>query len=462
MAEAKHCKVLVVDDERDICRALEFLLSGDGYLVKTASSGEEALELVKKEVFDVVLTDLKMGAVDGIEVLRQTRKLSPETSVIMMTAYGSVETAVEAMKAGALDYIVKPFINEEIRHTVRRAIERMTLRSENLALRQELGRHRKRCKEFVFESPAMGRVFETIEDVTPTRSNVLLLGESGTGKGLVAEIMHCGSPRGEGPFISINCAAIPETLLESELFGYKKGAFTGAASDKKGLIMMAHGGTLFLDEIGDMPPALQAKLLKVLDTGDVTPLGDTRPVHSDIRLLSATNRDLEARVSEGLFREDLYYRINVLEIKIPPLRERREDIPLLALVFLEKLARAEGPESIDATPREITQEALDALTAYGWPGNVRELSNAIERALVVSKGKAIGLLDLPEKIRSAHQKQEGGAAAGLLKEKLLIYEKQVIVQAYEENKRSKEATASALGMDLATLYRKMKKLGIEG
>jgi len=445
-------KILVVDDEKDITRVLEFLLSGEGYLVESALSGEEAIELLRKKDFDIVLTDLKMDKIDGIGVLEEAKRLNPDINVVLMTAYASVESAVDAMKKGASDYIVKPFINEEIRITIRRLLEQSRLRSENIALKRELSQHRKRCKEVVFASEAMQRVFDILENVIPTKSNILLLGESGTGKGLIAEIIHCSSPRISAPFISINCSAIPETLLESELFGYKKGAFTGAVTDKKGLILMADGGTLFLDEIGDMSLTIQAKLLKVLETGEVMPLGDTKPRHSDIRLICATNKDIEKMVKEGSFREDLYYRINVVEIKLPPLRERKEDIPLLIDMFLRRFSAQAGKDI-----KGIDEEAMNALIEYSWPGNIRELANVIERAAVMAHSQMITLDELPQKIKEP-QRVAGGSS---LKEKLLEEERKIILDAYEANRKNKEATASALGIDLATLYRKMKKLGIE-
>lgn len=443
-------KLLVVDDEKDICRALEFLLRGEGYEVTTALSGEEAVEHLKKDSFDVVLTDLRMDKMDGIGVLEEAKRLNPDTPVVLMTAYASVESAVDAMKKGASDYIVKPFINEEIRLTVRRLIEQMELRSENLALRRELSQHRGRCKDLIFTSEAMHGIMDILDSVIPTKSNILLLGESGTGKGLIAETIHCSSPRRDKFFISLNCSAIPESLLESELFGYKRGAFTGAVSDKKGLILMADGGSLFLDEIGDMPVALQAKLLKVLESGEVMPLGETRPKHSDIRLIAATNQDIEKKVKEGTFREDLYYRINVIEITIPPLRQRKEDIPLLAEHFVGKFS-----EQNRKNIKGLTPEAMDVLTGYSWPGNIRELANVMERAVVICNEELIEARCLPQKLSM----EEG--AAHFLKDKINEYERNVIMVSYESHNRNKEATANALGIDLATLYRKMKKLSIE-
>lgn len=447
-----QARVLVVDDEKDILKALEFLLRAEGYDVRTAQEGKEALGLIEQESFNIVLTDLKMPGMDGLRLLEEIKARSPNTTVVLMSAYATVESAVEAMKKGAADYIVKPFINEEIRLTVRRLLEEERLRAENLALKRELSQHRGRCKEIIFISDAMSRLFEMLESVIPTKSNVLLTGESGTGKGLIAEIIHCGSPRSAGPFISINCSAIPEGLLESELFGYRRGAFTGASGDKKGIIELAHEGTLFLDEIGDMPPALQAKLLKVLETGEVMPLGDTRKRHADIRLLSATNQDIEKKMREGSFRDDLYYRLAVFEIRVPPLRERPEDIGPLVDFFLKKYSAANRKPVPD-----VSEEAAQALAGYGWPGNIRELSNAVERAVVLAKDNSITLDDLPERIKSRLE-----AKGSFLKNAMSEYEKTLILQAYGANRKNKEATAQSLGIDLVTLYRKLKRLGIEG
>lgn len=445
-------RILLVDDEKDILRAIEYLLRADGYTVACASAADEALGLLGKGAFDIMLTDLKMPGMDGMHLLEEAKRISPELSVVLMTAYGTVESAVEAMKKGASDYIMKPFINDDIRITVKRLIEQKKLRDENLALRRELAQHRGRSRELIFISESMGRVFETLESIIPTKSNVLLTGESGTGKGVIAEFIHYGSPRRDAPFISINCSAIPEGLLESELFGYRRGAFTGANSDKKGLIELAHPGTLFMDEIGDMPGPLQAKLLKVLESGDVLPLGETRVRHVDIRLISATNKDLDRLIKAGSFREDLYYRLSVFEIRVPPLRERVEDIPPLTNFFIRKYATANKKQI-----KGISPEALEAIARYPWPGNVRELSNVLERAVVLCKDESIGLKDLPDKVVSPH----GGQPASGLKQAMGSLEKEIILKAYEASRHNKEATANSLGIDLATLYRKLKKFGIE-
>lgn len=446
-------KILVVDDEKDICKALSILLSKEGYSVKEAYNGQEALELIKKEAFDLIMTDIKMEKMDGFELLRQVQKISPETPVIMMTAFASVGSAVEAMRAGAADYITKPFINDEIRLTVKRIIEGKKLELENIILRQELSQRRVTFPDIIGSSEPMQHVFAVMEKVIPTKTNILITGESGTGKGLVAQAIHESGPRKDKPFISINCGAIPENLLESELFGHKKGAFTSAVEDKKGLITMANTGTLFLDEIGELPPALQVKLLHVIQSRELTPVGDTRPITVDVRIIAATNADLMQRVKDGRFREDLYYRINVIEIRMPPLRERKDDIPVLIKHYLEIFSKESGKNI-----RDVDYEAMQALLAYDWPGNVRELRNTIERAVVLAEGDVITIHDLPDKIRTIDIE---GVQISTLRQALDGFEREYIRRSLAENKGNKEATAAKLGIDLATLYRKLKKLRIE-
>jgi DNA-binding NtrC family response regulator len=443
-------RILVVDDERDICRALEFLLSREGYKVVTAFNGPDAIKKIEAEEFDLVISDLKMEGMTGLDVLEKALAINPNLIVIIMTAFASVESAVEAMKKGASDYIVKPFINEDVKMTVRRLLEHKTIVMENLILRQQLSQQFG-CKEFVGVSPQIFSIFEMLSKVIPTRSNILILGESGTGKGMIAEVVHCNSQRKDKPFISINCSAIPENLLESELFGYKKGAFTGAASDKKGLITMADQGTLFLDEIGDMPIGLQAKILKVLETGEVLPVGDTKAKFVDVRIIAATNKNLEEQISKGLFREDLFYRLNVIEVKIPPLRERKEDISVLARHFIEKYSR-ENNKKVSG----LADEAMDVLNAYSWPGNIRELRNVIERAVVLASGDKIGLAELSDRIKA----QQGMRSTQGLKDKMDSYESQIIRETLLVHNGNKETAAKELDVDLATLYRKIKKLGI--
>ena len=448
--KADTYKILIVDDERDICRALEFLLSREGYKVVTTHNGQDALKKIESDDFDLLITDLKMEGMDGMEVLERALGMNPHLIVIMMTAFASVESAVTAMKKGASDYIVKPFINEDVKMTVRRLLEHKKVLMENLVLRQQLSQQFG-CKEFVGVSPQIHKVFEVLEKVIPTRSNILILGESGTGKGVIAEIVHGNSQRKDKPFISINCSAIPENLLESELFGYRKGAFTGAASDKKGLITMANQGTLFLDEIGDMPIGLQAKILKVLESGEVMPVGDTKSTYADVRLIAATNKNLEEQIKKGFFREDLYYRLNVIEVTVPALRERKEDIAALARHFAEKFSQENNKKVFD-----ISDETMELLYSYSWPGNIRELRNVIERAVVLANSEKIGSADLPAKIRDQHDSR----SMQTLRDKLEFYEGKIIKDSLRTNDWNKESVARELGVDLATLYRKIKKLGI--
>jgi len=445
--------ILVVDDEKDICKALNFILSKEGYAVKEAYNGEIAIDLIKQENFDIVMTDIKMEKKDGFEVLRETQKISPVTAVIMMTSFGSVGSAVEAMKAGATDYITKPFINDEIRLTVKRIIGNKNLEMENQILRQELSQRPAAFSAIIGKSDAMVKIFAVMEKVIPSKTNILITGESGTGKGLVAQAIHESGPRKDKPFISINCGAIPENLLESELFGHKKGSFTSANEDKKGLITMANGGTLFLDEIGEMPLALQVKLLHVIQTRELTPVGDTRVINVDVRVIAATNADLAQRVKEGRFREDLYYRLNVIEISMPPLRERRDDIAVLIKHYMAIFAKEAGKNI-----KEIDYEAMQAMLSYDWPGNIRELGNTIERAVVLADSDTVTIHDLPDKFRTLDLE---GVPTSSLRQALDSYEREYIKRSLTEHKGNKETTAEALGVDLATLYRKLKKLRVD-
>jgi len=449
----QKASILVVDDEKDICKALNFILSKEGYAVKEAYNGEMAIDLIKQENFDIVMTDIKMEKKDGFDVLRETQKISPVTAVIMMTSFGSVGSAVEAMKAGATDYITKPFINDEIRLTVKRIVGNKNLEMENQILRQELSQRPAAFSAIIGKSDAMVKIFALMEKVIPSKTNILITGESGTGKGLVAQAIHESGPRKDKPFISINCGAIPENLLESELFGHKKGSFTSANEDKKGLITMANGGTLFLDEIGEMPLALQVKLLHVIQTRELTPVGDTRVITVDVRVIAATNADLAQRVKENRFREDLYYRLNVIEIDMPPLRGRRDDIPVLIKHYMAIFAKEAG-KSI----KDIDYEAMQAMLAYDWPGNIRELGNTIERAVVLADGDTITIHDLPDRLRTLDLE---GVPTSSLRQALDSYEREYIKRSLTEHKGNKETTAEALGVDLATLYRKLKKLKVD-
>ena len=445
--------ILVVDDEKDICRALNIILSKEGYSVTEAYNGEQAVAFIDKQSYDIIMTDIKMEKKDGFEVLRHAQKLSPGTSVIMMTAFASVGSAVDAMRSGAVDYITKPFLNDDIRLTIKRIVEGRDLLMENQILRQELSQRCISFKNIIGTSDAIQKVFAVMEKVVPSKANILITGESGTGKGLVAQAIHESGPRNNKPFISINCGAIPENLLESELFGHKKGSFTSAIDDKKGLITMANGGTLFLDEVGELPLPLQVKLLHVIQNRELTPVGDTRVITVDVRVIAATNADLVQRVKDGRFREDLYYRLNVIEIRIPSLRERKDDIPLLIKHYLSVFADEAGKNV-----KDIDYEVMKSMLAYDWPGNIRELRNSLERAVVLSEGEMITLHDLPDKLRTIDVE---GIPTSSLRQALDDYEREYIRRSMTESKGNKEATAERLGIDLATLYRKLKKLRIE-
>lgn len=451
--DAQKLSILIVDDEEDILNVLKLILTKEGYQVDAALDGKQALQLFRKNSYDIVLTDLRMPEMDGIELLERIKEIRPETEVLIMTAYASVESAVLAMKKGAADYIVKPFLNEDVKMRIARVAEHIKLKRDVEVLKQQISQ-KFEALHFLGNSPQVQQILSLIEQVAPTKSNVLILGESGTGKSLVAELIHKNSPRRDGPFISINCAAIPETLLEAELFGYKKGAFTGAVTDKKGLIELANGGTLFLDEIGDLPLGLQAKFLKFLESYEFIPLGDVQKKKVDIRLISATNKNLEELIEEGKFREDLYYRLSVIEIKIPPLRERKEDIPVLVYYFLEQASKQHNKKI-----KGITNEALSYLLNYDWPGNIRELRNVIERAVILARDEYILPHDLPEKIIKSSPSPEIGVGKSL-KEAIEEYEKTIILNTLKFCNYDKERAAKILDIDLATLYRKLKKFGI--
>ncbi|HSH69419.1 MAG TPA: sigma-54 dependent transcriptional regulator [Deferrisomatales bacterium] len=393
-------KIMIVDDDTSLRRVLEYNLAEEGYAVATAASGEDALEALGRSTFDLVVTDIQMPGIGGMELLARVRRDTPETQVIVITAFGTIEMAVEAMKAGAFEYVTKPFNRDELKLAVRKALRVQHLERDNVRLRREVSR-RFEVDQIIGDSEPMQRVFRLIEKVADTAAPVLISGDSGTGKELVARALHYGSARAERPFLAVNCAAIPRELLESELFGHKKGSFTGAIRDKKGKFEEAHGGTLFLDEIGDLPIELQAKILRALQEMEVTPVGSNETVQVDVRILAATNRDLEERIEEGAFREDLYYRLAVVPIHMPSLRERPDDIPLLVNHFLADLAPGQ--------PVRVTPDAMTALQRYPWRGNVRELQNTLERLLILRDGDTIGLDALPDKIR--HPAPEAGQGA---------------------------------------------------
>jgi two-component system, NtrC family, response regulator AtoC len=444
--------ILVVDDDEITCSLLEEVLSKEGYAVEKALNGSEAIAKGGQKNYEVVLTDIRMSGVDGMEVLHSYRKKSPETIVIMMTAFGSIETAIGAIKEGAYDYVSKPFKLDEIKLTIRRALEQKRLSEENLLYRQELISKYK-LENIVGRTPAMLQVYKTIARVADSRSTVLLVGESGTGKELVARAIHFNSPRAAKPFVAVDCGSLAETLLESELFGHVRGAFTGAVASKKGLFEEGDGGTCFLDEVGDIGLAMQAKLLRVVQEHEIKRVGGNETIKIDVRIVAATNKNLEELVDEKKFREDLFYRLNVVAIRLPPLRERVEDIPLLANHFLSKYA-GENQKSIS----QISPEALELFSAYRWPGNVRELENVIERSVTLSRHSVILPEDLPRRIRAA--KKEDAALNLPSHLPLAELEKMYIQKILQENGGNKKKTAEILGIDRRTLYRMASRYGL--
>ncbi|HSB77951.1 MAG TPA: sigma-54 dependent transcriptional regulator [Candidatus Methylomirabilis sp.] len=445
-AQGDAINVLVVDDERPTRLLMEKELPRAGCEVTTAESGEQALEQLRNQDFDVVLLDLKMPGIGGMEALRRLRESGVSAEVVILTGHPDVNTAIEAMKLGAYDYLTKPFKLAEVEAVVQRAVERKRLQKENLALRRMVAQ-RVPLTPILGQSQAMTAVLERIERIASSEANVLIEGESGTGKGLIAQAIHGKSARAAGPFLVINCSGFQDQLLESELFGHEKGAFTGAGSLKQGLFEVADRGTLFMDEVAEMSPAMQAKLLQVLDTRELRRVGGTRVHRVDVRIVAATNKDLFREVKEGRFREDLYYRLNVVNVTLPPLRERREDIPLLIQHFLRHLQGSGKREKV------ISPEALQRLQDYAWPGNVRELANAVERLLILAPGEVIGLEDLPPNIRSgiaAGSSRPGGPAS------LSEIERQHIIRVLSETRGKKMQAARLLGIDLKTLNKKIK------
>ncbi|MGC9193826.1 MAG: sigma-54-dependent transcriptional regulator [Syntrophobacteraceae bacterium] len=402
--------VLIVDDERNYLLVLSELLSEEGYEVVTAEGGLRGLECIEESDFDVVITDMKMPGMDGMEFLERLKLRLPDTPVVMMTAFGSVEKAVEAMRKGAFDYILKPFKNEELKLTILKAIDHYHLVRQNRQMARELqGKYH--FGNIIGKSLKMQRIFELIEKVAPTKATVLITGDSGTGKELIARAIHYNSPRNEQPFISVNCGALPENLLESELFGHEKGAFSGAVNQRKGRFELAHEGTLFLDEISEMSFPLQVKLLRILQEMEFERVGGSHTLKVDVRMVAASNRNLKEEAASGRFRSDLYYRLNVVHVHLPSLKERKDDLPLLVNHFLAKYAKEAMRESI-----VMSSEALGRILDYDWPGNVRELENAIERAIILSSGKEIEVKDLPGEVRdlrppanAGEQKQMPGA-----------------------------------------------------
>ncbi len=442
--------ILIVDDEQGILDTLRILLKNEGFDVTTAQGGKAGLEQLKAAAPDLVLTDIKMPGVSGTEILAAAREQDPETPVILMTAQASLQTAIQAVNQGAFYYIQKPFSNDDLVAICRRAVEQRLLKAENKQLKQEI---RRRERSGLVQPLGKSKLFQDVlrlaEQVAPTESTVLIRGESGTGKEVIARFIHELSARSEGPFLSLNCGALPESLLESELFGHVKGSFTGAVRDKQGLFAAARGGTFFLDEIGEMSPATQVKLLRVLQEREAIPVGGTEAIPVDVRVVAATNRDLEDDIKRGRFRSDLYYRLNVIAIQLPPLRDRRDDIPVFVEAFLTKIAQ-EHEEPL----KRISDETMEAILAYDWPGNVRELENALERAVVLTKGDAIDHSAMPEKLTQRR-------AEPLVAERphanptLDVIERAYITWVLQSEGGNKTRAAEVLGIDPSTLYRKL-------
>jgi DNA-binding NtrC family response regulator len=439
-------KVLLVDDEESLLEVLRTAMVEEGYEVEATTRPEEAVKMIHNDNVDAVIADLKMKPIDGIQVLREAKRADSNIAVIMITAFASIETAVEAMKEGAFDYIIKPFKMDEMRVALKRALAHRNLVKENICLKRELaGMYR--FENIVGTSEVMQRLFRKVEKVAITDSTVLIYGESGTGKELVARALHYNSPRRDKPFVAVSCGAIPETLLESELFGHVKGAFTGAVMNRDGLFRAAEGGTIFLDEIGTMSLAVQASLLRVLQEREMRPVGASKSVKVNVRVIAASNERLEERIKNKSFREDLYYRLSVIPIDLPPLRERREDIPLLAEHFLKR-SLAKQSRGIEV---KLSPEVMHILMSYDWPGNVRELENVIERVIALGDGGIIKPAHLPEKLL------EVGDHTANLREFVQQKEKTHIERILAETGGDKKKAAKIMGIDLATLYRKLDR-----
>ena len=445
-------KILVIDDDPSLRRVLEYNLEEDGHEVTVAASGSDGLQAFDELGTALVITDLKMPGIDGFQVLREIKERSPDTLVIIITAFGAVETAVEAMKLGAYDYITKPFNRDELKMVVRKALQVTSLSRENRQLREELT-EKIDFRNIVGISREMEKVFQVVRKIANTDATVLITGESGTGKELVAKALHTLSSRKAAPFVPINCAAIPRDLLESELFGHVKGAFTGAVRDKLGKFKQADGGTLFLDEVGELPLDLQPKLLRALQERIVEPVGGTEAQQLDVRVVAATNLDLEQAMGDGAFREDLYYRLSVIPLHIPPLRERKDDIPLL----LKHFTARQGAATV-----KFSSEAVKTLVSYHWPGNVRELENTVERLLILREGDTIEQGDLPEKVRTTHKTVASGSIVNLPAEgySLEQLEREIVLEALERNDWNQTAASRFLRIPRHVLIYRMEKYEI--
>lgn len=445
--------ILIVDDEKNYLVVLNAFLSGEGYEILTADSAQQALEVMQTTELDLVLTDMKMPVMDGTELLKRIKERVPDLPVVMMTAYGTVEKAVEAMQLGAFNFILKPFQNEALKQIVDNAVRTYRVLKENRRLVEAL-ESRYRFDNIIGKSKSMQAVFDTIQKVARTKATVLVTGESGTGKELIAKAIHFNSPRRNRPFVAVSCAALTETLLESELFGHEKGAFTGATAMKKGRFELAHGGTLLLDEIGEVPVSVQVKLLRVIEEMSFERVGGTRTIEADVRLIAATNKDLKAEVEQQRFREDLYFRLNVINIKLPPIRERAEDVSLLATHFVNKYAQESNRGEMT-----ISGEAMSFLCNYSWPGNVRELENAIERAVLLSKGNEITLDDLPKDLMSFADLETpiDWQKLSNLPETLDAIEKRLIQKALSLSNNVQARAANLLGIPRNNLHYRLKK-----
>ncbi len=458
----KTDRILVVDDERSMREFLEIMLSKEGYEVRTAANGKEALALVEKELFDLAILDIRMPKMDGIKTLDHLKQISPETVVLMITAYASTDTAIRAMKQGAYDYITKPFKVEEIKMTIHKALEKKSLQTENTLLRQVI-KDTYGLGNIIGKSERMREIFELVHKVSLTKTNVLLSGESGTGKELVAKAIHYNSARKDRPFVVLNCGAIPENLLESELFGHMKGAFTGAISNKRGLFEAADGGTIFLDEVGELPLSMQVKLLRVIQDREFTRVGSTEPVRVDVRIISATNKEIEEAVRKSEFREDLFYRLNVIQLRLPTLRERKDDIPLLAQHFLS-LFSAELGKSI----QRISPEAMRLLMNYDYPGNVRELQNMIERAVALESSTILTAQNLSSYMDEQRDLARGNINLDIPKEGIDLeqvvenIEKTLILKALEKTKGIKKRAAELLNINFRSMRYRLEKYRING
>jgi two-component system response regulator PilR (NtrC family) len=446
--------ILIVDDEDIIRESLSFVLSKEGYRVREAPNGLAALEILKEDSIDLVVTDLEMPEMKGIELLEQVSRFSPETLVVIITAYGSIDTAIQALRKGAVDYILKPVEFDELIVKVGRLLANHRINVENKLLRGELNR-RFDFTNIVGQSPAMQRIFDTIKKVAATDGTVLIHGKSGTGKEVVARAIHFNSKRKEKPFVAVNCGAIVENLFESELFGHKRGSFTGATVDREGFFKAADTGTLFLDEVSEIPLNLQVKLLRALELKEVTPVGTAIPITVDVRIIASTNKNLAKEVEAGRYREDLFYRLNIVEINLPPLSERGDDIPLLVQHFVEKYAH-----EMNKDVRGVDNEVMKSLLAHSWKGEIRELENVIERAIIFSEGQLISKEELPGFFEQRQEAVYSFDARRSMKEAVDDFERQFITHVLRANNYNKEGTAKALKISLSSLYRKIEELNI--